>query len=175
MVCRDASVRGVSLPRIRMKQQDFCRNSGRSLFILPHQSMTARERMKLHADPEQFDLNFLAASAHVGDRRNPDLSRDQKGNGAYPAPADGIRRHSGKPSLFGSHRPDVRRRAGGRGHRYPLPRGNCQRAFPIAPVHRNRRHDRFRAAAFQPQDAALRRGGAVRHLFHHRPCDAARI
>ena len=42
-----------------------------------------------------------------------------------------------------------------------------QRSAAAAAVHRHRRDDRLRPAALKSQNAALRRGGAVRHLLHH--------
>ena len=48
----------------------------------------------------------------------------------------------------------------------PVSGGRGERAFPAAAVYRHRRDDRFRPAAGQSEAAALRRGGAVRHLLH---------
>lgn len=44
------------------------------------------------------DQHYLAAGGHVGDRRLSDLPCHQKGHGANPAAAHGVRRHSGKPA-----------------------------------------------------------------------------
>ena len=66
----------------------------------------------------------------------------------------------------------------GRGHRreprhHPVAlRDNHrgQRGAAAAAVHRHRRDDRLRPAAFKPEDVPLRRGGAVRHFL----CDDRR-
>ena len=96
---------------------------------------------------------------HAADRRRPALSGREKGSGAAAAGAHRVRLPAGQHSPV---RPD----GTGRPAEDSLRHGDRQRSLPAADFRRHRRHDRLRLPAGKPENAAVRRGRAIRHFLH---------